>query len=200
MKREKLISFAMSFVSFLVDRARIERVILYGSVAADNFDGESDIDLFVEVDDRMIKRVKDLLTLYRKSKNYEKFRLEGVKNDISVKCGKLDEWKDLKRSIVSGGIVLYGRYEGEGEKLKHKILFMTELESRLKSEKIKIWRKLYGYQQKVGKKVYVSEGLAEKKIGRGAFLCSLDRVDEVKNYFKKEKIRYRLMDIWIESF
>jgi len=191
MNRDKLISFAMNFASFLVERVKVDRIILYGSVAANSFDRESDIDLFVESDKKEQKKIDSLLGLYRMSKEYEKFKLDGVENEISVKCGRLDDWKGLKRSMISNGVVLYGRYEGKSEGLGHKILFMTELASKPKSEKIKIWRKLYGYRQKVGKKVYVSNGLAEKKIGRGAFFSSLENSDKVKEYLRKNRVKYK---------
>jgi predicted nucleotidyltransferase len=198
MNQDKLISLAMNFSSFLVDRAKVDRIILYGSVATNSFDKGSDIDLFVEADKKFKKKVSSLLELYKKSKEYEKYKLDGVENEISIKCGRLDEWRDLKRSIISNGVVIYGKYEGKAEGLRHKILFMTELVGKSKAEKIKIWRKLYGYKQKVGKKIYVSEGLAERKIGRGAFISSLENSDKVKEFLRKKKVKYRLMDVWVE--
>lgn len=198
MDRDKLISFALNFTSFLVSQLKIDKVILYGSVASNNFDKESDIDLFVETDKKNKKRIENLLELYKKSKDYEKFKLSGIKNELSIKSGKLDEWKSLKRSIVSNGIILYGRYTDKVEGLSHKVLFILDIGKSSRAEKIKIWRKIYGYKQRVGKKIYASEGLIEKKIGRGGFICSLENADKVKDYLKKSKIKCELMDVWIE--
>jgi predicted nucleotidyltransferase len=170
---------------------------LYGSVAANTFDKESDIDLFVEADKKDKKKIETLLELYKKSSDYEKFKLVGVKNEISIRCGKLEEWKDLKRSMISNGIVLYGRYTDKSEDSSQKVLFMLDVTGFSKTEKIKIWRKIYGYKQKVGKKVYISDSLAEEKIGRGAFLCGLENVEKVKEFLKKNKVKYRLKDIWV---
>jgi len=198
MEKNKLISLALSFASFLFDRMEVKSIILFGSVAKNNFDEESDIDLFVETDKKNEKRIMTALELYKKTKEYEKFQLAGIKNELSLKCGNLNEWKGLKRSIISGGIVLYGSYQGKPEKLKHKLLFSLKTENLERQKKIKIWRKIYGYQQKVGKKIYVSKGFAEKKLGRGVFLVSAENSQEVLDFLIKNKIKYSFSDIWIE--
>lgn len=190
-------SLALNFTSFIVSRVDIDQIILFGSVAADNFDKESDIDLFIETDKKNQKKIVALYELYKKTKEYEKFKLEGINNEISIKCGKLEEWKDLKRSIISNGIVLYGKYTGKPEKLNHKVLFILDLRKLSRAKKVGIWRKIYGYKQKVGKKIYVSEGVIEKKIGRGAFITGVERIEKIKDYLKKSKVRYTLMDIWV---
>ncbi|MFH1376704.1 MAG: nucleotidyltransferase domain-containing protein [Candidatus Woesearchaeota archaeon] len=198
MEKNKLISLALSFVSFLIIRVKIKNAILFGSVASNNFDDESDIDLFIETDIKNKSKIINLLSLYKKTKEHENFKLEGIKNEISIKCGNLDNWKSLKRSIISNGIVLYGRYEENPEKLKHKILFTLTLKNVLRSKKIKIWRKIYGYNQKMNKKTYNFKGMAENKLGRGAFLASLENSQDIIDYLKKNKIKYTYFDIWIE--
>lgn len=198
MKRNKLISLAMNFSSFLVGQIEVSSIILFGSVARNNFDDESDIDIFVECDKKDEKKINIILELYKKTEEYEKFKLDGVKNEISIKSGRLDEWKNLKRSIISGGIVLYGSYHGTPDKLQHKLLFLLNLEGISRTVKIKVWRALYGYKQKVGKKVYISTGKVERKLGRGGFLVSIQDSQEVINYLKKNKIKYSLLDVWME--
>jgi len=198
MERNKLISLALSFASFLLDRIEVSSIILFGSVARNTFDKESDIDIFIETDKKNENKIKNLLELYKKTKEYEKFKLDGIENEISIKCGKLNEWKDLKRSIISSGIVLYGKYHGKPEKLKHKLLFLLDVKALERAKKIKVWRKIYGYKQKVGKKVYVSKGLAEKKLGRGVFLISNENLQEIMDYLIKNKIKYSFFDVWTE--
>ena len=48
MKQEKLISLAMNFASFLVERVNIKRIILYGSVVDGTLTLRSDIDIAVK--------------------------------------------------------------------------------------------------------------------------------------------------------
>ncbi len=198
MERHKLISFALNFASFLLDRIEVKSIILFGSVAKENFDSESDIDLFIETNKKNEKKIDRILGLYKKTSDYEKFKLAGINNEISIKCGNLDNWKALKRSIISGGITLYGDYQGQPEKLKHKLIFLLETGNINRSKKIKIWRKIYGYRQKVGKKFYILEGFAEKKLGRGSFLVSIENLKEVRDYLIKNKIKHSFFDIWVE--
>jgi len=198
MKQNKLISLALNFASFLVDKINLDSIILFGSVAQNNFDNESDIDIFIETNKKNEEKIKNFLDLYKKTEEYEKFKLEGIKNEISLKIGKLDEWKDLKRSIISGGIVLYGNYKGKPEKLNHKIIFILNVENIKRAEKIKIWRKIYGYKQKIGKKTYVFNGLVEKKLGRGSFIIPVEKFKQIKDYFVKNKIKHSFFDVWVE--
>jgi|SRR3989338_51122 len=198
MKQINLISFALNFTSFLVDRINIDKVILFGSVATNTFDNESDIDLFIETNKKNQDKIREILNLYKKTKEYEKFKLSGIKNEISIKCGNLKEWKGLEASIISEGIVLYGHYEGTPKSLKHKRLFLLNLEKIPRAKKIKVWRKLYGYRQKIGKKVYNSQGMIEKRIGRGAFLVSKENANNVISYLKENKIQYSFFDVWME--
>ncbi|MFH1592091.1 MAG: nucleotidyltransferase domain-containing protein [Candidatus Woesearchaeota archaeon] len=197
MERNKIISLALNFTSFLIPKANIKKVILFGSIVSGNFDRESDIDLFIESSEKETK-IKNLLELYQKTEEYEKFKLEGINNEISLKVGNLNDWKDLKRSIISNGLILYGHYRDQPEKLKHKIAFILDIRKAPRTKKIKIWRKIYGYKQKVGKKIYISQGLIEKKLGRGAFLASLENSDEIQKYLRKNKVKYSLLDIWLD--
>lgn len=198
MERNKLISLAMNFSSFLVGQVDVKSLILFGSVAKNNFDEESDIDIFIGCDKRNEKKIKQILELYKKTEEYEKFRLEGVKNELSIKIGDLDDWKDLKRSIISSGITLYGSYRGTPDKINHKVLFLLNFEGISRAEKVRIWRNLYGYTQKVGKKIYISKGKVEKKMGRGAFLVPIQDSQDIINYLRKHRIKYSLLDIWTE--
>ena len=191
-----LVAYASAFVSFVLPKIEVEEIILYGSVASGNFDRGSDIDLFVESEKKNREKIGSMLELYKKSKAYEWYVLDGVGNEISVKSGKLSEWKGLARSVISNGIVLYGRYVGKVDNLEHKVMFSVDFGKIKRVGKIKIWRKLYGYKQKVGKKVYVSEGLAERKLGRGAFIVSLENAVNVKELFRKEKVRYEIIEVW----
>lgn len=188
----------MSFSSFLVGQVEVTSIILFGSVAKNTFDDESDIDIFIECDKRNEKKIEQISDLYKKTEEYEKFSLEGVKNEISLKSGDLNDWKDLKRSIISSGITLYGNHRETPDKLRHKILFLLNLEGISRADKIRVWRNLYGYKQKVGKKVYISKGKVEKKLGRGAFLVPIQDSQDVIHYLRKYRIKYSLLDIWME--
>jgi len=198
MKQHKVISLALSFASFLVARMKVNGIILFGSVATNTFDEESDIDLFIETDKEDVSKIQTMLELYKKTKEYEAFRLEGVKNEIAVKCGKLKEWKGLQRSMISQGIVLYGVYKEQPEKLQQKVLVILNTNSLARAVKVKIWRKIYGYKQKVGKKIYNMKGLAEEKLGKGVFMVSKEQAQTVMHYLRKNKVKHSFFAIWVE--
>mgnify|MGYP001599929121 FL=1 len=173
MDKNKLISYSMSLASFLVDRLAIDNIILFGSVANNTFDKESDIDLFIDTNKNNESAIRNILDLYKKTDEYKKFKISGIKNEFSLKIGRLKEWKELEASIISDGIVLYGHFQSQPDKLKQKRLFILNTQKINRKTKIMIWRKLYGYKQKVGDKTYMSLGLIDKKIGRGAFIVNI---------------------------
>src|SRR3989344_109156 len=134
MERNKLIAFALNFASFLLEKMNVNAIILFGSVAKNQFDDESDIDLFIETENKNKDKINSILELYEKSK----------------------------------------------------------------AKKVKIWRKIYGYRQRVGKKTYISKGMIEKRLGRGAFIVPIEDSQKVIDYLKSNKIKYLLSDIWTD--
>ena len=105
----------------------MNEIILFGSVARGDFGKDSDIDLFFDVNndnqEEEIKKVlNNELVKFSKSKIAETWSLMGIKNNISIKVGILNEWK-LKRSIISEGIVLYGKYKELPNNLKKSVYF-----------------------------------------------------------------------------
>jgi len=67
-----------------------------------------------------------------------------------------------------------------------------------RANKIKIWRKIYGYSQKIGRKVYLFKGMVEKKLGMGAFISALENSKEIIDYLNKSKASYTYFDVWVE--
>lgn len=203
MKKNELIAYALSFASFLLkDRTigdSISRIILFGSIARGDFDKESDIDIFVEtnLDEKLLERQLDL---FNKSKAEEYYRLIGIKNEIVLKTGQLKKWKGLHEGISEDGIVLYGKYEEKPKELMHFTLFKVSVGKRKFSSKVKMWRMLYGYKQKVGRKTYASEGLLQKldafKLSKGVFLVPFHNRQKVLDFLDKSKISYEMLDIY----
>jgi len=206
MNRYELIACAMDFSSFLLKSSiagDIKNIILFGSVARGDFDSESDIDIFVDtVEGRAIgNEVAKLLSAFEKSETHEKWKLRGLKNPISVKTGQLERW-ELYRSIISSGILLYGKYERMPEDAKYHFLFVLDFRKMDRSRKIKLWRELYGYRQKVGEKVFVSKGILEeisgKKIERGVIAVPAEHKEKILDFIKKNGIKHKIIEIWAE--
>lgn len=199
MKKNRLISLAESFIAFLVDRIEIDQAILFGSVANNEFDEESDIDIFIETDKKNEKKINNILDLFEKSDIYEKYSLSGIKNKISLKIGKIDEWPKLKRSLISNGIVLYGKYKGKPEELIPYVVFCIDYKKLKRKDKVKLWRKLYGYKQKVGNKIHETKGIVKTKLGGGCTLVKQEDKNKIIDYLKKYKVEYKIYEIWSDT-
>ncbi|MBL7160710.1 MAG: nucleotidyltransferase domain-containing protein [Candidatus Aenigmarchaeota archaeon] len=204
MKRESLISYAMNFASFLLDEKfakNIDRIILFGSVARGELGKESDIDLFVDTGKNIDSDVQKTLSMFRKSETQKKWELKGLRSELSVKVGKLEKWK-LRRSVISDGIIIYGKCKDIPEKAEYYVLLKPSFSKFKKSRQVKLWRKLYGYKQKVGKKTYKTEGLTEKlggkRIESGILIPAKNR-KEILDLFSKEKIKYTVDEIWSDT-
>lgn len=206
MNRYELTACAMDFSSFLLKSSiakDIKNIILFGSVARGDFDSESDIDIFVDAEKgkSIGNEVTKLLSTFEKSETHEKWKLRGLKNPISVKTGELERW-ELYRSVINSGILLYGKYERMPKGAKYHFLFVLDFSKMDRNRKIKVWRELYGYRQKVGEKVFVSKGILEeisgKKIERGVIAVPAEQKEKILEFIKKNGIKHKITEIWAE--
>lgn len=207
MNRYELIAYAMDFCSFLLKSEmanEIKKIILFGSVARGDFDSESDIDIFIDtekekaVDNAAKKRLK----AFEKSEIFEKWMLKGLKNPLSIKAGKLEKW-DIYRSVISSGILLYGKFEEMPEGAKYYSMFVLDFGRMDRKKKIKLWRELYGYKQKVGGKTFVSKGLLEelsgKKIERSVIAVPAENKSSIIEFIRKNGITYKVIELWTDG-
>lgn len=197
MKNER-IAYAAAFCSFLIERADIRSVILFGSASRGSANKESDIDVFVDTRENK-NRINRILDEFYGSKINELWKLKGIKNPISLIVGNIEEkeWSDLKRSIITDGIVLFGKYKSEPEKLRHFALFSYSNVTDAK-KRVNLHRKLFGY--KVGKRHY--EGVVSKsggiRHGSGSFSVPIEKYKDVRDVFKEMKITPMITEMWID--
>ncbi|PIN91362.1 hypothetical protein COU57_00960 [Candidatus Pacearchaeota archaeon CG10_big_fil_rev_8_21_14_0_10_32_14] len=203
----KLIAYSQDFASFVIQKIKsadkINQIILYGSVSKGEESNNSDIDLFFDVKDQKIEN--EILGLQEryydsvKVKNY--WKLFNIKNELHCTIGKLDEWSDLKESIKSHGIVLYGKYNVKTSGEPFVLYSVTH--GNVRTKNISLWRKLYGYSQKVGKKNYISKGLVEdcegEKLARGVFMVPSEYSYTISSYLGKNKIKFVKKHFYIEK-
>lgn len=201
-KQNKLIAYASDFISTLLENNIIlEKAILFGSVVTQEFDEESDVDIFLETEENE-KRINNLLTQFEKTKG-QNWKLKGIENPISLKIGRLEKWPELRRSIQSYGIILYSIFKEIPEEVNSYHLFILNFNSLLRLKKVNLWRKLYGYTQKVKNKKYEMSGVIEKlggkKLERGIVIIPSNKTKELKDFLNKNKINYKLIEIWTDS-
>ena len=202
----QLIGYALSFASFLLDSKigdKINKIILFGSVARGDFNPESDIDLFIDADKRLEKEINNLLLLFKFSDAQKVYEMKKVTNGLSLKVGSLSQW-GLRREVISSGIILYGKFQELPEKTKYYALFQIESGNKKVAHQMRIWRKLYGYTQKIGKKRYTFKGLIDqfqgRKLGKAVFIVPMENRREVIVFLNKSKVKYSIHELWSDSF
>ncbi len=200
---KNLLGYAVSFVAFAMPKLKdIKEVFLFGSVAREEADEKSDVDIFFNVPSKLIeKNMKKILPVvleeFYKSKIAEIWRLKGITNEIKIQMGILEEWK-LKRSIISEGIVLYGHYK-EAPKNLNAYAYINITPIRDIAKRNKVIRQLFGRKEKG----YEKEGITGiKETARQtslSFFISLDRAREVLSFLDKEKISYKIIEMWTDQ-
>ncbi|MBI4454129.1 nucleotidyltransferase domain-containing protein [Candidatus Woesearchaeota archaeon] len=197
MDRDELISQIYSFISYLFRESniKINRIFLFGSVARGDFDEESDIDIFIDVDKKNEKPIG--IKAYRALNRFyeiegEKWKLKGIKNKISLKVGALDEW-ELKSSIEMEGIVLYSTVASSS--LKKYFLFSLPSITPVKKRN-KVLRNLFGRKEKG----YNDNGMISKYDGKvlspKCFIISSEGPKEITLFLTKEKVNFSFVEIW----
>ena len=203
MNRKDLISFTMDAMRYVIETGEeIRGIILFGSIARGDFDSESDIDVFIDIPKAKKSAEHNIqkgIKIFLNSQTNKNWKRKGIEKDISLFIGNLKskEWTSLRRSIISNGIVLFGKYIEKPEGVKQSVMFSYE---KIKNSKkrVTLYRKLFGYS--VSGKHY--NGLIKKtngkKIGPGVFIVPTEDAKSVSSIFKKMKIPYRIYEIWLD--
>ncbi len=198
----KLTAYAIDFVSFLVQKIKnkedIRNIILFGSIARNEASQESDVDLFIDIareDASLEREIKRYLDAYLNSTKYKNYwGLIGIKNDIKLTIGKIDNWEELKPSIIANGIILYGKYKPELKSGRHSIFFIWE-GVKPNSKRVLFNKQLFGYRQ--NGKFY--PGLIQKyngqRLGKGCVVAPAEHSNVFHNIFKKYRISVKIKKV-----
>ncbi len=203
--RNKLLGYALHFTSFLVESGvEPNKVILFGSVSRDEADDESDIDLFVDLPESMEDKVRSVQKIFVQTFG-EKWLLKGVSNPLSVIVGNLEskKWKDLKRGMQSHGIVLYSKYTEQPKYMKPYIIFSLNFAGLSRANMVRLWRTLYGYTQRVGKKTYRSRGMliesGGKKLEKSIIAVPSGESKSIKEFLIKHNVKFSVNEVWSDD-
>jgi hypothetical protein len=194
-------AYASYFVSYLLnetkDISNIRMIILFGSVATGNANKESDVDIFIDVrkksknfDNQIDKAVNN----FYKSREGLLFKSRGIDNKINVIAGRIDEWAELKKSIESTGIVLYGAYPSNKSSGKKSALIHWD---KINKNRGAFLNKIYGV--KINNKKY--KGLIEEyggeRIGKSCIVIPIEYREEIIKLLKKYGVNARIKDVYI---
>jgi hypothetical protein len=214
---KRLLSYALEFASVLVDSLNekellgLKEIILFGSVARGEASKESDIDIFINVSksgknsssiERTISYI--LNSEYKNSnRNYpekifskkaitgfvERWKLMGMDNRINCIVGELNKWGDLKQSIISDGIILYGKYTGLVKGRSFVIISWDKIKPETK--RVFLSKKLYGYNSKGKRYSGIIEGTGTIKLASNCIMVPLEDAKKVILLFKDYGIDVR---------
>lgn len=179
----------------------IQEVILFGSVARGDFTSKSDIDLFFNVSSKehVLKVEQELKVIepkFYKSQMYQVWKQKGVNNPLSLKVGILDQW-ELKRSVISDGIVLYGKYKSD-VKGKGYLLIPFAVISDI-TKRNRVMRALFGRAEEGYSKEGIVVKLGGRRVAPTVFLVPSQFADQVLPILKREKIDYQLIELWTDQ-
>ncbi len=198
MDSKELIAYASAFVSFVLPKIEVEEIILYGSVARKESSAESDIDLFFNVKkDIRREKINALMAKFLKSEVQKVWKNKGIKNAIRVESGNLEKWK-LKRSIISDGMLLYGKYKEIPKESTPFMLFtISVIKDITKRNRIARW--LFGRKENN----YLVKGIVEeyggKKLAPTSFIIPLAKAHEIIKKLSSEKVDSRFFEIWTDQ-
>ncbi|MBI3032404.1 hypothetical protein HYY69_02925, partial [Candidatus Woesearchaeota archaeon] len=166
-----------------------------------DFDRDSDVDLFIDVDEKDEKNItkaaeRALKKFY--SIEGDKWRLREVKQQISLKIGNLDQWQ-LKNSIEKEGIVLYSQTSISIIPISSslsKYIMLTFEPIHNPKKRIKVIRKLFGRNEQN----YIEKGLVNafegKIISPRSFMVKPEGLQQIASFLSKEKVKFSFEEIW----
>jgi len=210
---KNLLPYIYDFLGFVFDSGEskkyIKNIILFGSVATGEYDKQSDIDLFVEVNsDAVSGKVEEIMKEADKRFSTiveKKWALLGIEMPIRYIVGNLKtyKWKELKSEIISTGVSLYGKYVDVKEGLRHFSLFSYDLSKLNNRKKALFIRKFSGYSQKRKGKTYNTPGYLNEiggfKTGKNAVLVPIEKSGETHKFFISFGITPEIREVWVKD-
>ena len=198
--KDNLIACAVSFVSFVLPKIKVDEIILFGSTTRGEAGKKSDIDIFFNTREKeapIKKIIKNELKKFYKSNIYEAFKLRGISNEINIEVGNLENWH-LKRSIIADGIVLYGRYKEIPKNVKSYIFYNIKPIKNI-AKRNKIIRVLFG-RKEIN---YAKEGIIQKNSGKiispSSFILPIESSLEITKFLQSEKIDFISFELWTDN-
>ena len=194
-------AYASYFVSFLInslgDLSDIRAIILFGSVARGDAEKDSDVDIFIDIkkpDKNKEKKFNGILDDFYKSREAFLFKTKSIDNKINLIIGKLDEWNDLKDSIESNGIILYGNYiSGKASGKKHALIYWDGIGQNRGA----FLNKIYGFSIK-GKRydgfLKINNG---RRLGKSCIIIPIENLTDLEKILKHYNVNAKIIEIYV---
>jgi len=194
-------AYASYFASYLINNFKkienISNIILFGSAAKGEAKKSSDIDFFIEVKRNSKGFEKEIINLvndFYKSREALIFKTKGIDNKINVVVGKLEDWTDLKKSIESTGVVLYGNYIASDVKGKKYVIFFWD---KIGKNRGAFLNKIYGFNSNGKRYLGLIENFNGKKLGKSSFMVSAEYREDIVKLLKHYKVNSKIIDVYV---
>lgn len=199
--KPNLVAYAMDIASFLLEKTtfqtQIKNIVLFGSVAREEADKESDIDLFIDVTNEseiMNKEFYKLLERFHQSTKYQNYwKVQGVEQEVKLTIGTLSSWKELLPSLIADGIVIYGKFTTSLEG-KHQAIFVWE-NITPNAKRVAINKKIFGYTHRKKRYPGLLELYQSQRLGKGCIAVDLIHAQKVHRVFKDYKIAVKIKKV-----
>jgi len=194
-------AYASYFVSYLINNFKkienISNIILFGSAAKGEAKKSSDIDFFIEVKRNSKGFEKEIINLvndFYKSREALIFKTKGIDNKINVIAGRLEDWADLRKSIESTGVVLYGNYIASDVKGKKHVIFFWD---KIGKNRGAFLNKIYGFNSNGKRYLGLIENFNGKKLGKSSFMVSAEYREDIVKLLKHYKVNSKIIDVYV---
>ena len=192
----KAYAYTYSFLSFLTPKLKhetVKNIIIFGSLTRGEFTKDSDIDLFIELydndkKDNVEKSVEEALTQFVNSDTYKTWRLRKINNRINCLVGVLEKQSDLKRSIISNGKVLYGKYPKLIKGKNHTLFSLKPITE--KNKRYRLFRNIFGRKEKKITTKGLVKKLGGKQLSTRLFIIPIEQTPIILKLLQKEKVDY----------
>lgn len=200
-----MIQYIYDFLSVLFDKIKekekINSIILFGSFARGNPRKDSDIDIFIDIKKEsksFLNKINKMVEGFYKSREYTLFKSNGIDNKFSIIISQLSKWPDLKNSIESTGITLYGKYHPFlilGKKKAKKYLIISW--DNIARNRGAFLNKIYGFKVKNKKYTGLIEKLSGKKLGKSTILIPVEHQKEFLDLLEKYKVNAKILEVYL---
>lgn len=198
----ELISYASDFVSFLIQNLKetesIKSIILFGSAARGEATKDSDVDIFIDIADReeliskKANEIRDKFFSSVKFKNY--WKAFGIKNEISIIAGHLENWK-LKDSMLGNAVILYQKYAPKLEGGKSKAI-LSWGNIKPDSRRVMLNRKIFGYNYYGKFYKGIIERYNGKKLGANVVMIDIEGLSSIVKIFRNFKAAAKILRVF----
>jgi len=200
--------YAASFVYFLLKRLekiwleKINSIILFGSVAQERAGIDSDIDLFIDttISKSQIRKLRSKIQKEKEefllTNEALSYKAKGIYSEVNIIIGNLSSWHEMKKSVSSSGIVMYGPYITRFKKgmLHHSIIFFWEGEGKRRGAFL---NKLYGYRVKGKRYEGTIQRFSGTKVGKAAAIIPIEHRKDFTKILESYKINYKVIEVFV---